>query len=134
MRCSRCGICCEKTEMLLSGADIQLLEKAGYARENFVRCDRRGFARLRNHMGYCFFYDAERNRCKVYRHRPLGCRFYPIIFSEEEGIIVDDLCPTKNTVTHRELERKGRKLVKLLQEIDSERKKRFYIKQANNLK
>jgi Fe-S-cluster containining protein len=134
MHCSRCGVCCEKTEMLLSKADINNLEKLGYHKGNFVLHNRHGLSRLRNRNGHCVFFDIKRHYCKVYRHRPLGCRLYPIIYSEEEGIIVDDLCPTKNTVTHRELERKGRKLIVLLQEIDSEAKKRFYTKPANSLK
>lgn len=128
MRCSHCGKCCEKTEMLLSRADIELLERAGYTGESFVRYDRHGFARLRNRKGYCVFYDVERRRCKVYRHRPLGCRIYPIIYSEEERIIVDYLCPVKNTISNNEQKRKGRNLIKLLQKIDDEAKIRFLHK------
>jgi len=128
MRCSHCGKCCEKTEMLLSRVDIELLERAGYTGENFVRYDRQGFARLRNRKGYCVFYDVERRRCKVYRHRPLGCRIYPIIYSEEERIIVDYLCPVKNTISNNEIKRKGKNLIKLLQRIDNEAKIRFLHK------
>jgi len=50
--------------MLLSRADIELLERAGYAGENFVHYDGHGFARLRNRKGYCAFYDVEMRRCK----------------------------------------------------------------------
>jgi hypothetical protein len=114
--------------MLLSRVDIELLERAGYTGENFVRYDRRGFARLRNRKGYCVFYDVERRRCKVYRHRPLGCRIYPIIYSEEERIIVDYLCPVKNTISNNEIKRKGKNLIKLLQRIDNEAKTRFLHK------
>jgi hypothetical protein len=77
--------------MLLSRADIELLERAGYAGENFVHYDGHGFARLRNRKGYCAFYDVETRRCKVYRHRSLGCCIYPIIYSKEERIIIDHL-------------------------------------------
>jgi Fe-S-cluster containining protein len=111
--------------MLLSKADINHLEKLGYHKGDFMRRDRHGLACLRNRNGHCVFFDVKRRCCRVYRHRPLGCRFYPIIYSEEEGVIVDDICPTKNTITHHELERKGRKLIQLLQEIDSEAKKLF---------
>jgi len=128
MRCSHCGICCEKTEMLLSRADIELLEKAGCTKESFVRYDNHCFARLRNRKGHCVFYNTEKRRCKVYRLRPLGCRIYPIIYSEVEGIIVDDLCPMKNTVANIELKRKGKNLIKLLEVIDSETKTRFLHK------
>jgi len=120
MDCSRCGVCCEKTGMLLSTADVERLERIGYDREKFVRFDRHVFVRLRNHHGFCVFYDVERCRCRVYRHRPLGCRVYPVIFSEREGVIVDDLCPMGSTVSKVELDRKGKRLMRLLQRIDAE--------------
>jgi Fe-S-cluster containining protein len=120
MRCSHCGVCCEKTEMLVSNADIKRLERLGHDCQKFVRYDRHGFAKLRNRHGVCVFYDAEKCRCQIYRHRPLGCRIYPVIYSEDEGIVVDDLCPAQNTVSETELRREGKKLVELLQRIDNE--------------
>jgi len=120
MHCSRCGVCCEKTEMILSNADVESLEAMGYDRQKFVRQDRHGFIRLRNHHGFCVFYNVERCRCRIYKHRPLGCRIYPIMYSKQEGIIVDDLCAMMSTVSKIELKRKGKKLMKLLQRIDDE--------------
>jgi Fe-S-cluster containining protein len=120
MRCSHCGICCEKTEMMLSTADIERLEKAGYDRQEFTRYDKHGFAKLRNRRGFCVLYDATKRRCKIYEHRPEGCRIYPVVYSEEEGIVVDDLCPMKATVSEIELRRKGRKVIALLQRIGNE--------------
>jgi len=35
MLCSHCGRCCEKTEMLLSRADVKRLETLGYSRKEF---------------------------------------------------------------------------------------------------
>jgi len=106
--------------MLLSNADIERLERLGYDRQKFVRYDRHGFARLKNRHGLCVFYDVEKCRCQIYRHRPLGCRIYPVIYSEQEGIVVDDLCPMQNTVSKIELKREGKKLMELLQNIDNE--------------
>jgi len=120
MRCSHCGICCEKTEMLLSNADVERLEKAGYNRQKFMRYDKHGFARLRNRHGFCVFYDVVKCRCTIYEHRPLGCRIYPIIYSEQEGIVVDGLCPMKNTVSEIELKGKGKRVIELLQRMDNE--------------
>lgn len=120
MDCSHCGVCCEKTEMLLSNADVERLERMGYNRQKFVRFNGHGFVRLRNRGGFCVFYDVERCRCRVYRYRPLGCRVYPVIFSEREGVLVDDLCPVGGTVSRVELERKGKRLMLLLQRIDAE--------------
>jgi Fe-S-cluster containining protein len=120
MLCSHCGICCEKTEMMLSNADIERLERLGYNRQKVTRYDKYGFARLRNRHGFCVFYDIVKRRCKIYKQRPLGCRIYPVIYSEQEGIIVDDLCPMENTVSEIELKREGKKIMELLQRIDNE--------------
>lgn len=120
MHCSHCGVCCEKTEMMLSNADIERLEKVGYNKQKFMRYDRHGFARMKNCRGLCIFYDTEKHRCKTYRRRPSGCQIYPVIYSEKEGIIVDELCPMKNTISKIELRTKGKKVMKLLQIIDSE--------------
>jgi len=106
--------------MMLSNTDIERLERVGYNRQKFVRYDRHGFARLKNRQEFCVFYDVEKRRCKIYEHRPLGCRIYPAIYSEQEGVIVDDLCPMKNTVSEIELKRKGKKVKELLQRIDNE--------------
>jgi uncharacterized protein len=123
MHCSHCGVCCEKTEMLLSRADIRLLERAGHEREEFVRFNGQGFAQLRNSRGHCVFYQIEKRRCRVYRDRPLGCRIYPVIYSEEDGVIADDLCPKAGTVSKKEIDSKTEKLRKLLQRIDGEAEK-----------
>lgn len=120
MHCSNCGICCKKTEMLLSNSDNERLERVGHNKQNFVRYDKLGFARLRNHNGFCVFYDVAKHRCGIYRHRPTGCWIYPVIYKEQEGIAVDDLCPMKNTVSEIELKRKGKKVIELLQRIDNE--------------
>jgi Fe-S-cluster containining protein len=106
--------------MQLSNADIERLERAGYERKEFTYHDRNGFARLKNHRGFCVFYDIEKHRCKIYKHRPSGCRVYPVIYSEQEGILVDDLCPMKNTIPESEIKKKGKKVMKLIQTIDKE--------------
>lgn len=121
MHCSHCGICCEETEMLLSNADVECLERMGISKQKFVRYDRQGFARLRNRHGFCVFYDVAKRRCKIYRHRPLGCRVYPAMYKERRGIVVvDGLCPMKDTVSEIELKRKGKKVIELLRRIDTE--------------
>lgn len=120
MYCSHCGICCEKTEMMLSNADVERLKKVGYDEQKFIRYDREGFAKLKNSRGLCIFYDPENSRCKIYRRRPLGCRTYPVVYSEKEGVIVDELCPMKDTILKMELNKKGKKVIRLLQIIDRE--------------
>ena len=113
-------MCCEKTEMMLSSTDVERLERVGYSRQEFVRYDRHGFVRLKNCRGFCVFYDAAKRRCKIYKHRPSGCRVYPVIYSKQEGVILDDFCPMKDTVSEMELKRKGKKVMELLQRIDNE--------------
>jgi Fe-S-cluster containining protein len=120
MRCSHCGVCCQETGMLLSQEDIDRLEKAGYRPDEFFRFDRQGYAKLRNSKGYCYFYDTEKRRCRAYRLRPYGCRLYPVICSTKDTIILDELCPTRNTVTKREMEAKGKDVLNLIEVIDKE--------------
>jgi len=120
MRCLRCGVCCRETEMLLSLDDIERLERKGYRKEFFVCFDREGYPTLRNRQGHCVFYDSEKSRCRVYKDRPLGCRLYPVIYDELKGIIVDNICHTKNKITEKEIERKGKKVVKLIKKIVKE--------------
>ncbi len=124
MDCSHCGICCERTEMLLSNSDIKRIERLGYDRQKFVRYEKHGFARLKNRNRLCVFYDVEKCRCEIYLHRPIGCRIYPVIYSEQEGTVVDDLCPMKHTISKIEQKRKGKKLIDLLQDIDNEARMR----------
>jgi Fe-S-cluster containining protein len=124
MRCLRCGVCCRETEMLLSTADIERLERKGHAREFFARFDPKGYVTLRNYRGYCVFYDLEKRRCKVRADRPLGCRIYPVIYDEEKGIVVDSVCSAQSTLTERQKAKRGKKVLKLLKKIDNEAKKR----------
>lgn len=124
MRCLSCGVCCKETEMMLSEADIKRLVIKGYDRGSFVRFDSKGYVLLKNYHGYCFFYDGEKRRCKVRGDRPLGCRIYPIIYHEGKGIVVDSICPSGDSVTDRQKAKGGEKVLKLLETIDGEAKKR----------
>lgn len=110
--------------MLLANEDIERLERKGYSKVFFVQFDSAGYAKLRNHHGYCVFYDIEKKRCKVYRDRPLGCRLYPVIYYEEKGIDVDTLCSARSKWSREQIEKKGKKVIKLLEKIDNEAKQR----------
>ena len=124
MHCLRCGVCCRETEMLLSAKDIERLERKGYDRDFFVRFDSEGYATLRNYRGYCVFYDAGKSRCKVRARRPSGCRIYPVIYDETKGVIVDPICPSHGSVTEKQKAKRGEKVLKLLETIDAEAKRR----------
>ena len=126
MRCLRCGLCCRETEMLLSTKDIERLESKGYERDFFAQCDSKGYVTLRNIHGCCVFFDTEKKCCKVRPFRPSGCRIYPVIYDEEKGIMVDTICPAQNTVTEKQKAKRGKKVLKLLEKIDAEAKKRRF--------
>ena len=120
MRCSNCGVCCTETEMLLSKKDIKRLEKIGFGQNLFVVFDKQGYAQLRNREGYCFFYDRLNHQCSVYVDRPSGCRVYPVILDENKGIILDSICESRESITQSEKNLKGKRVIRLLEIIDSE--------------
>jgi len=120
MRCSNCGVCCTETEMLLSEKDIARLEKKGFSKTRFVKYGSQGYAQLRNRHGYCVFYDPEKRQCNVYADRPSGCRVYPVILDEEKGVVLDDICNSRDTVTEKEKSLKGQRVIRLLKGIDDE--------------
>jgi len=110
------------TKMELSNHDMERLEKIGYDRFKFAGLDRGGILRLRNDQGYCVFYDIRKCICRAYMSKPLGCYIYPVIYRIGKGIVVDDLCPMKNTVSNGELKRKGKELANLMQRLSEESK------------
>ena len=125
MDCSNCGVCCTETEMLLCKKDIKRLEKKGFCQKQFVNFDKNGYALLKNRGGYCIFYDLKNRQCSIYEDRPSGCRVYPVILDEETGIILDDICQSRNTITLEEKRIKGKKVIRLLEIIDAEASERF---------
>jgi Fe-S-cluster containining protein len=60
----------------------------------------------------------------VYLDRPSGCRLYPVILDEDKGIILDDICQSKETITEKEKNAGGKRVLKLLRIIDAEAAKR----------
>jgi len=109
---------------MLSKNDIELLESRDHDKRTFLRFDTHGYAKLQNRKGCCVFYDADKGACRVYADRPQGCHIYPVVHSEEEGTMVDSLCPMKTTVTDAEMTRKGKEVTRLLKTIDREAKER----------
>ena len=121
MRCSHCGLCCEETQMELSSRDINTLEKSGHPRKKITVTDEDGITRLRNIDGRCYFYNHVEKRCQVYDIRPIGCYTYPVVYSADEEVIIDELCPMCKTVSDQEMIAKGRTLIKLLKTIEDEK-------------
>ncbi len=107
-----CGRCCLDTEMPLTEEDVETIERLGYRREEFSVVVN-GIRRLRNVNGRCYFLD-ESNRCRIYDHRPIGCRIYPVVFDPETGrAIVDKLCPKWREVREEDV----RKVEGILKEL-----------------
>jgi len=80
--------------------------------------------RLRNVDGHCFFFDRDQERCREYAARPLGCNIYPVNLTDDDDIVIDDLCPEGRTLTKEEVREKGERLRRLLDTIDAEAIKR----------
>jgi Fe-S-cluster containining protein len=106
--------------MLLSAEDIERLEQKGFHRDFFVRFDKEGYATLRNQDGNCVFFDPEKRTCRERANRPLGCRIYPVMHDEDNGIVIDIICPARNTISKKQKAKGGKKVLKLLAKIDSE--------------
>ena len=109
--------------MLLSSEDVRRLVKLGYPVNSFAIC-RDGYLFLRNIDGHCVFFDPERQICKIYSARPSGCRIYPVIYDEDEGIKTDKICISRETVKEKELKNKGKQVIRLLEKIDAEAENR----------
>lgn len=120
MRCSHCEKCCEETEMELSKSDVERLVKKGYKREEFTVVCEDGLTRLRNVAKHCYFYAPTEKRCRIYQHRPQGCRLYPVVYSIEQGAAIDTLCPMRKTISRKEFNEKSKSLTKLVKTIEQE--------------
>jgi len=105
--------------MLLSEKDISRLLKKGLSKSFFVRFDKQGYAYLKNRQGYCVFYDPKQRKCSTYVDRPSGCRVYPVIVDEDK-VVLDELCPETESISKEEKNLKGKKVIRLLEEIDAE--------------
>jgi Fe-S-cluster containining protein len=106
--------------MLLTKEDIKRIEQKGFRKKVFAKIDKEGYAQLKNRNGYCVFYDLEKHQCSIYPDRPSGCGVYPVILDEDIGIVIDDICSQKATITLEEQEEKGKAVIQLLKVIDAE--------------
>ena len=99
-KCKDCGKCCEQTEMILSEGDVILiLNGASFdlKREDFIEINNDGFFQLKNVKGFCVFLEPSTKLCRVYKLRPQGCKFYPLIYDFDTSKCVLDVdCPRPN--------------------------------------
>jgi len=89
--CHRCSGCCQDTAnhsrriRLLATEVIKISKETGIPVEQFAyeTQDRTYRYEMRKSNGACYFLNG--NRCILYDHRPLVCRFYPFEMRNEEG-------------------------------------------------
>ena len=95
--CKDCGKCCLDTEMPLSRKDIDLIINNSFnnlTQKDFTIKHNEDYYQLKNIDDHCFFLDNESKQCVIYKNRPRGCRFYPLIFDyDKDKCILDDECP-----------------------------------------
>ncbi|MFX1371785.1 MAG: YkgJ family cysteine cluster protein [Promethearchaeota archaeon] len=99
-KCESCGKCCINTEMILSQQDIDLIIQ-NYPKkleeEEFIFKNQNGFFQLKNSIEKCVFFDNNLMKCKIYKSRPQGCRFYPMIYdTSKKKCTLDKDCPRTN--------------------------------------
>ncbi len=96
-RCTGCGNCCRRTQVLVTDEDVRRIERGvGLPVADFIRFvpeediglekrspwwirfgGRRAAMALRHRPGgACVFLDDE-NRCTIYEHRPITCHEHP---------------------------------------------------------
>jgi len=125
MTCLLCAKCCEKTEMLLSNADIEHIEgEAKQSRWRFAYL-RDGYRYLKNKGRYCTFLNHAR-RCSIYDIRPQGCRFYPIIFNPYlNKCVIDKDCTNKDNISTELITEKCQELRAFIRILEDERSARL---------
>ncbi|OYT58566.1 zinc/iron-chelating domain-containing protein [Euryarchaeota archaeon ex4484_178] len=99
--------------MMLTEEDVKRISSLGY--RNFYY-EKDGFLYLRNVNGKCVFLD-ENGLCKIYEHRPEGCRFYPFLYDpDRDEIILDEDCPYRDEFTLENEENLKKLVLRILKE------------------
>lgn len=95
---NKCYFCCTETEMPLTRADIERIAKFRKIKfDVFTKESEDGMTVLRNitfdKENRCYFLN-DNNKCSIYEIRPIGCRFYPLIWHlNKNKVIIDKDCP-----------------------------------------
>ena len=99
-KCENCGKCCLETEMILSFEDIETIKRNStnnIREQDFIFKNNDKLFQLKNIEGHCVFFDNTTKKCKIYRFRPYGCRFYPLTYDlNTYKCKLDDDCPRKD--------------------------------------
>lgn len=99
-KCENCGKCCLETEMILSQKDVELIKNSytnNLRKQDFVFKNENEQFQLKNIEGHCIFLNYFSKTCNIYKYRPQGCRFYPLIYDiNEKRCKLDGDCPRNN--------------------------------------
>jgi len=100
MLCKDCGICCFKTEMLITDDDIEIIltnYNAPLKVDDFTFKNEDGYWQLKNVNKHCYFFDEKTKLCSIYKFRPEGCRYYPLIYlTDLKMCSLDTDCPRRD--------------------------------------
>jgi hypothetical protein len=119
--CDEARLCCTDTEMTITKADAELIDRLGYQREDYLIRTDDGFCQLKNIDGHCFFYDSNSKLCRIYKSRPEGCRYYPIIYDmRKRKCVADRDCPSRETMTREEIRKSCHKVKALVNRLRRE--------------
>ncbi|MEM3516244.1 MAG: YkgJ family cysteine cluster protein [Candidatus Bathyarchaeia archaeon] len=117
---NNCFKCCIKTEMLLSLTDIEKIKALGFKESSFL-INKNGWLKLKNKHGKCIF--LKNGKCSIYEFRPLGCRLYPLIYDENKGPVIDDLCPFNKSFKYSKMDVEI--IIKFIEVLKKERNERI---------
>jgi deoxycytidine triphosphate deaminase/Fe-S-cluster containining protein len=121
----QCTACCHETEMPLTNEDKKRIEDLGYT-DFFIEDD--DWFTMKNLDGKCVFLQED-GKCKVYRNKPTGCRFYPVVWSmDTKGPVMDFDCPHSSEFFITDTLAKD--LKNLVDTVQRERKQRRFRKGA----
>ncbi len=112
--------------MLLANEDIErIVERTNLSRNQFSILNG-GYLRLRNKDDYCIFLNPKERKCSIYDIRPIGCRFYPVIYDPYlKKCVVDKDCSNKYNVPSDLIIKKCSKLENFIKKLEKERKDRL---------
>ncbi len=106
--------------MLLSLHDVEKIKNLGFKEESFL-INEDGWLKLKNKHGKCIF--LKNGKCIIYAFRPLGCQLYPLIYDEDKGPIIDELCPFNEKFKVSKLDAKI--LINFIETLKKERENRL---------
>ncbi len=124
-KCDDCGKCCLRSNMILSEQEYKKILKKFKDLKQFDiwSIDEDGFLRMLTIEHECIFLDKTTKKCSIYKVRPKGCRFYPLIYDFElQKCRFGEICPKPQEFYPDE-----KKLKKICKKNKSYLKKKLFI-------